>query len=55
MTVPEAPVNEDDFLEPPEHDVRLAGQLSRMQAVTKASPVQHSTNDPFRTCVALLN
>ena len=48
MTVPEAPVNEDDGAVLRENDVRLSRQAGRMQPKAKASPVEKATKKAVR-------
>ena len=51
MPVPEAAVNEDDFVKPPEDQIRLAGKIRDMQAVAEAHRVDHTANGHFRRCI----
>jgi|TARA_R110000744_G_scaffold380567_3_gene503096 hypothetical protein len=51
MTVPEAPVNEDDGAVLRENDVRLSRQAGRMQPKAKASPVEKATKKNFEFSV----
>jgi hypothetical protein len=44
VAMPEATVDLDDRAEPPEHDVRSAGQLGRVERIAKAHRVQSASD-----------
>ena len=51
VAVPEATVHEDRLAPGDEGDIRPAGQVSAMQAVSVAHGVQQPAHDQFRSCV----
>jgi hypothetical protein len=51
VTMPEAPVNEDNRAVLRENDVRFSRQAGRMQPKAKAFPVEKATKENFGFCV----
>jgi hypothetical protein len=48
MPMPEAAVNEDNFLPSRKNDVRPAGKIPTVQAVTETEPPEEPSDPPFR-------
>lgn len=51
MPVPETTVNEQHLAKPAEYKIRLPGQGSLMQSVTKSQLKRRFPNSQFRLCV----
>ncbi len=52
MTMPEAPMHENDFGVSGEHDIRSPGKVTSMKSKSKSHSMSQGANLYFRLCVA---
>lgn len=55
MLMPKAAMNKDHFASAGENNIRLAGQVLSVQAVTKAPSMEQSPNRHLNACITRLN